>query len=84
MLKTSIVKHSAANTPLSTPLWIPQGLWFAGLLWFGFTIFMILTGTIYYRLNRKHEIADRLSGISTLSEEIQETAELSDKAVGEK
>jgi hypothetical protein len=45
---------------------------------------MILTGTIYYRLNRKHEIADRLSGISTLSEEIQETAELSDKAVGEK
>jgi len=84
VLKTSIVKHSAANTPLSTPLWIPQGLWFAGLLWFGFTIFMILAGTIYYRLNRKHEIADRLSGISTLSEEIKETAELSDKAVGGK
>ncbi len=84
VLKTSIVKHSAANTPLSTPLWIPQGLWFAGLLWFGFSIFMILGGTIYYRLNGKHEVADRLSGISTLSEEIQETAELSDTAVGEK
>ncbi len=76
VVKTSIIKHSAANTPLATPLWIPQGIWYAGLLWFGFTIFLILAGTIYHRLNKKPEEANRLSGISSLDDEIKETADL--------
>jgi len=84
VVKTSIIKHSAANTPLSTPLWIPQSLWLAGLLWFGFTIFIILAGTIYYHLNGARDAAERLSGISTLTEEIQEATELSDRGVGTK
>ena len=80
VVKTSIIKHSAANTPLATPLWIPQGIWFIGLLWFGFTIFLILAGTIYHRLNKKPDEANRLSGISTLDDEIKETAELDTQA----
>ncbi|TKB08829.1 TRAP transporter small permease subunit [Desulforhopalus sp. IMCC35007] len=84
VLKTSILKHSAANTPLATPLWIPQGLWFLGLLWFGFTIFIVLAGTIYYRLNNKHNEANRLAGISTLDDEIQETTERGTTAGGDK
>ncbi len=80
VVKTSIIKHSAANTPLATPLWIPQGIWFIGLLWFGFTIFIILAGTIYHRLNNEHNEANRLSGISTLDEEIKETADLDTEA----
>lgn len=80
VVQTSIIKHSAANTPLATPLWIPQGIWFLGLLWFGFTIFIILAGTIYYRLNKKPDEANRLSGISTLDDEIKETADVDNKA----
>jgi len=26
-------QNAAANTPLATPLWIPQGLWWLGLAW---------------------------------------------------
>lgn len=82
VVHTSVIKHSAANTPLATPLWIPQSLWFAGLLWFGFSIAMILAGTIYHRLHGASTKADALSAIATLDEEIQESAELN--AAGEK
>ncbi|MEM6847432.1 MAG: TRAP transporter small permease [Pseudomonadota bacterium] len=35
VLERSIANGSRANTPLETPLWIPQAIWFGGLLWFG-------------------------------------------------
>ena len=36
---TSIIKNSTANTPLGTPLWIPQTLWVLG---FGFFFIVVL------------------------------------------
>jgi TRAP-type C4-dicarboxylate transport system permease small subunit len=33
VLHTSLIQRSTANTPLATPLWIPHGLWVAGLVW---------------------------------------------------
>lgn len=79
VVKTSVVKFSTANTPLATPMWIPQSLWLIGLLWFGLTIFLILAGTIYNLLKKDTNAAEKLSGISTLDEEIQETAAIADK-----
>ena len=76
VVKTSVVKFSTANTPLATPMWIPQSLWLIGLLWFGLTIFLILAGTIYNLLRGDQATAAKISGISTLEEEIQESAEL--------
>lgn len=76
VVQTSVIKNSAANTPLATPLWIPQSLWFGGLLWFAFTVFVILCYTIYYRLRGCHVAASKVSGIPTLDDEIQESAEL--------
>ena len=76
VVKTSVIKHSVANTPLATPLWIPQTLWLLGLFWFGLMIFIILAATIYYRLQGNTQLATKVSGISTLDEEIQETAEV--------
>ena len=32
-VQMSWAQKSAANTPLATPLWIPQGLWLLGLAW---------------------------------------------------
>jgi len=33
VVEMSWQQDAAANTPLATPLWIPQGLWFMGLAW---------------------------------------------------
>lgn len=33
-LRTSIELMSVSNSPLQTPMWLPQGLWFAGLAMF--------------------------------------------------
>lgn len=77
VVKTSVVKHSAANTPLATPLWIPQSIWLAGLIWFAFSIAVLLFGTLYFRSKGLEREADQLLGIATLDEEIQESAELS-------
>jgi len=72
VLHTSIVRSSVANTPLATPLWIPQGLWFAGIVGFTLTTLMILTGTLYHLMTGDHRKAEKLSGASTLKEEIEE------------
>lgn len=31
---TSWAQKAASNTPLATPLWVPQALWVLGLAWF--------------------------------------------------
>ena len=33
VLATTLARDSRANTPLATPLWIPQSVWFAGWAW---------------------------------------------------
>lgn len=33
VLATTLERGSRANTPLATPLWIPQSIWFAGWVW---------------------------------------------------
>jgi TRAP-type C4-dicarboxylate transport system permease small subunit len=34
VLERSLVNDSRANTPLETPLWIPQAIWWSGMVWF--------------------------------------------------
>lgn len=72
VVSTSFSKSSVANTPLATPLWIPQGLWLLGIVGFTITIFLILTGTVYYLSTGRRSEANKLSGASTLDEEIEE------------
>ena len=69
-LKTSIVRLSRANTPLQTPMWIPQALWFSGLLFF-FVVVIVFTLVILKMSFKKQfkEIAD-FAGCPTLDEEI--------------
>jgi TRAP-type C4-dicarboxylate transport system permease small subunit len=35
VLARTLANNSRANTPLETPLWIPQTLWWSGWVWFG-------------------------------------------------
>lgn len=44
VLLTSIEKSSTANTPLGTPLWIPQSLWV-----FGFIFFLIVVAYLFIK-----------------------------------
>lgn len=64
-LKTSIIRNSVANTPLQTPLWIPQSLWFLGLVSFTLIIVLIISGTIYYVLRGDMNSARNLAGTSS-------------------
>ena len=72
VLLTSIQRSSIANTPLATPLWIPQGLWFAGILSLTLMVFILLAGTICRLWAGDSSGAESLSGASTIKEEIEE------------
>lgn len=37
----SLANSSRANTPLETPLWLPQTIWWSGWIWFSFTACMV-------------------------------------------
>jgi TRAP-type C4-dicarboxylate transport system permease small subunit len=69
-LKESVEFMSVANSPLQTPMWLPQGLWFAGLVLFAsiaiaFAIDAVrLVFVDWRRLNRTY-------GPPTLAEEIE-------------
>ncbi len=39
---TSLVRGSLSNTQLTTPLWIPQGLWFLGMAFFFATLLLLI------------------------------------------
>lgn len=72
VVQTSVIRNSTANTPLQTPLWIPQGLWFAGLVVFLFTVIVLIVATITRIVRKDMPGAQRLVGPSTLEEEIEE------------
>ena len=46
VLEKSLARGSRANTPLETPLWIPQGLWFAGWVWFALSAAVMLAAAL--------------------------------------
>ncbi len=50
---TSIIKKSTANTPLGTPLWIPQSIWFFGFVFFGFVVLVLLYHAIKSLITNK-------------------------------
>jgi TRAP-type C4-dicarboxylate transport system permease small subunit len=39
---TSLLRGSLSNTQLTTPLWIPQGLWFLGMAFFFVTLLLLI------------------------------------------
>jgi TRAP-type C4-dicarboxylate transport system permease small subunit len=59
---TSWIRESIANTPLATPLWIPQGLWLLGILLFTLCILSLFAGTVYHLLRSDFSQARKLSG----------------------
>ncbi len=72
VLHTSILRRSVANTPLATPLWIPQGLWFAGIALLFATVLVLLAATLGRLAAGDVAGAQRLAGATDVREEIEE------------
>ncbi|OWX99686.1 C4-dicarboxylate ABC transporter permease [Thioclava sp. F1Mire-8] len=61
VLQKTIERGSRANTPLETPLWIPQGIWFAGWAWFALSATALsLIGIAYLASGHRTELANAI------------------------
>lgn len=68
----SISMNATANTPLQTPLMIPQGLWVMG-----FALFLLVSAVMLVRMVRMLAAGDssgvgRMAGIRSVDEEVQD------------
>jgi TRAP-type C4-dicarboxylate transport system permease small subunit len=61
VLDKSLVSQSTANTPLETPLWIPQSIWLAGWVWFAAASAAILVLTVWAALRRDWAAVSEIS-----------------------
>jgi TRAP-type C4-dicarboxylate transport system permease small subunit len=82
VLYKSIMRGSLANTPLQTPLWIPQFFWFAGLLFFSFVILAYILFPLYWFIKRDYAAIDRLIGCPVIEENIKEETSLEEAMKG--
>jgi len=77
VLRTTLEKGSTANTPLQTPLWIPQSLWFIGLVGFSVIIALFFINALAHFLSNDFEGLGKWSGVTTLKESIEEESGIS-------
>tara|TARA_B100000678_G_C18093407_1_gene455717 strand:+ start:265 stop:855 length:591 start_codon:yes stop_codon:yes gene_type:complete len=63
VLAKSLANGSTANTPLATPLWIPQMLWAAGYCWFAFTTSVMGLRVLVALFQRDTATLDALAGM---------------------
>lgn len=73
VLAKSIQQGSRANTPLETPLWIPQVLWFSGRIWFALTSTVMLICA--FGLLAQRQTAQFEKSFGVVSEQAVEPAE---------
>jgi TRAP-type C4-dicarboxylate transport system permease small subunit len=72
LLRTSIEMGASANTPLQTPLVIPQALWVAGFILFMLVLLVVLARTIGLLLQGDMRGVGRIAGIRTVQEEVRD------------
>ena len=83
VMNTSIVQNSAANTPLATPLWIPQGLWFIGLCWMVVVLALMLLRASIALVKGDIKTVHQLIGVRSSKEEAKEEAEAGERLIRE-
>ncbi len=81
VVETSWLQSSAANTPLATPLWIPQGLWLAGLVWMCFVLALMLIRASFALVTGDIDAVKALCGVRTSEEEAREEADAGERMV---
>jgi TRAP-type C4-dicarboxylate transport system permease small subunit len=74
VLAASWIQNSHANTPLATPLWIPQGLWFAGFVWFCIVLALMLARASTALVTGDLAALQALCGVRSSEQEAEEEA----------
>lgn len=70
------MRGTTSITRLAVPLWIPQGLWFLGFVFFLLTtILLLLRVVVALVVERSHEAVEHLAGTPTAEEEIADSTE---------
>lgn len=72
VLEATLRRGSTANTPLQTPLWIPQGLWVAGLVFFVLVLAVLTLRTLAASARGDRAGMARLAGVRSTDEELGE------------
>ncbi|MBN9671368.1 TRAP transporter small permease subunit [Roseibium aggregatum] len=62
VLEKTLSNGARANTPLETPLWIPQSLWWAGWLWFAVSASLLLVAVLKNLLSADFKAVDDIAG----------------------
>lgn len=79
--QTSWAQHSAANTPLGTPLWIPQSLWVLGLVWMCIVLALMLLRASVALVTGDLEMISALFGVRSAVEEAEEEAAAGERLI---
>lgn len=68
----SYLGKARANTPLGTPVWLPQALWLIGLTWFSIAVGVLSLRVLIGVLGGELQRVQVLAGSPTLDEQIGE------------
>ena len=79
--ETSFTRDAAANTPLATPLWIPQGLWVAGLVWMCVVLALMLIRASVAMVTGDIAAVKALCGVISAREEAEEGAKEGERII---
>lgn len=71
VLQKTIANGALSNTPLLTPLWIPQFIWFSGWVWFSVSAGILSVLSCILLGRRQYQIASIISGIGSEIDEGQ-------------
>lgn len=77
----SWTRHAAANTPLATPLWIPQLLWVVGLAWFSLVLALLLVRASSALVTGDLQALQAVCGLRSTQQEAQEEAAAGERLV---
>lgn len=74
VLSETIEFQSTATTPLQTPLWIPQSMWYVGIVLFAAIALYLAAHSVWLLARGKVALLNRYYGPQTLQEEIENEA----------
>ena len=77
----SIGSRPGRNTPLATPLWIPQGLWVAGLVWMCVVLALMLIRASVAMVTGDIAAVKALCGVISAREEAEEGAKEGERII---
>ncbi len=72
----SWAQSSRSNTPLATPLWLPQMAWVAGLLWFSLVLLLMLLRASAALVTGDLATLRAVCGVKSAQEEAKEEADM--------